>query len=215
MKFQVILADPAWVYDDRALAGERGAGCKYTLMDDDALARLPVGELADDNAVLFLWSTMPKLQEALNTGRAWGFTYKTCAFTWVKTTPAFGDLIAWLQRPEKISERPSLAGIIKTIKTLWFIGMGHWTRSNTELCLLFVRGKPLRVDAGVNQIIAAPRLTHSAKPAEVRERITRLMGEETSKIELFAREDTPGWIALGNEIDGRDLMETVPEWAKL
>jgi N6-adenosine-specific RNA methylase IME4 len=121
MRFSVILIDPAWTYDDKALAGQRGAGCKYSLMTEAEMAALPVQDLAADDCVMFMWATMPKLQEALDLGRAWGFTYKTCAFTWVKTTK---DGRAYR------------------------IGMGRWTRSNAELVLLFVRGKPQRSRRG-------------------------------------------------------------------
>lgn len=187
MQFSVILVDPAWTYDDKALAGQRGAGCKYSLMTEAEMAELPVLDLAADDCVMFMWATMPKLQEALDLGRAWGFTYKTCAFTWVKTTKD---------------------------RRAYRIGMGRWTRSNAELVLLFVRGKPQRVDAGVNQIIAAPPGRHSAKPAETRDRIVRLCGD-VPRIELFARETCAGWVGLGYDIDGEDLRTSIPTWVTI
>lgn len=83
-KYGVIYADPAWTYRDKALAGNRGAGCKYPVMSLEDICRLPVKDLAADDCVLFLWVTMPKLNEAFDVMKAWGFEYKTCAFTWVK-----------------------------------------------------------------------------------------------------------------------------------
>lgn len=148
-KYKVIYADPAWSYKDKALAGNRGAGCKYEVMSIEDIKQLPVKELADDDCVLFMWVTMPMLERAFEVMRAWGFVYKTCAFTWVKQN--------------------------KIADTL-FMGMGNWTRSNAELCLLGVRGKPKRVDAGVHSVIISHIEEHSKKPAETRERIIRLCG---------------------------------------
>lgn len=148
-KYKVIYADPAWSYKDKALAGNRGAGCKYEVMSIEDIKQLPVRELADNDCVLFMWVTMPMLERAFEVMRAWGFIYKTCAFTWVKQN--------------------------KIADTL-FMGMGNWTRSNAELCLLGVRGKPKRVDAGVHSVIISHIEEHSKKPAETRERITRLCG---------------------------------------
>lgn len=171
-KYKVIYADPAWSYKDKALAGNRGAGCKYEVMSIEDIKQLPVKELADDDCVLFMCVTMPMLERAFEVMRAWGFVYKTCAFTWVKQN--------------------------KIADTL-FMGMGNWTRSNAELCLLGVRGKPKRVDAGVHSVIISHIEEHSKKPAETRERITRLCGG-VSKIELFARQSIEGWDCWGNEV---------------
>jgi N6-adenosine-specific RNA methylase IME4 len=185
VRFGCILADPAWTYVDKALAGDRGAGCKYPVMTDMDIMALPVEDIAADDCVLFLWATMPKLQEALNTIDAWGFTYKTNAFTWVK----------------------------KAGTGTWLLGMGRWTRANAELCLLATRGKPSRMDAGVNSIIeTVGRDRHSRKPSETRDRIVRLCGD-VPRVELFAREPSPGWVSLGFDIDGQDLRESIPAWA--
>lgn len=172
-KYKVIYADPAWSYKDKALAGNRGAGCKYEVMSIEDIKQLPVRELADNDCVLFMWVTMPMLERAFEVMRAWGFIYKTCAFTWVKQN--------------------------KIADTL-FMGMGNWTRSNAELCLLGVRGKPKRVDAGVHSVIISHIEEHSKKPAETRERITRLCVGGVSKIELFARQSIKGWDCWGNEV---------------
>lgn len=172
-KYKIIYADPAWSYKDKALAGNRGAGCKYKVMSIEDIKKLPVGKLADSDCVLFMWVTMPMLERAFEVMRAWGFTYKTCAFTWVKQN--------------------------KKADTL-FMGMGNWTRSNAELCLLGVKGKPKRVDAGVHSVIISHIEEHSKKPAETRERITRLCGGGVSKIELFARQAVDGWDCWGNEV---------------
>lgn len=148
-KYQIIYADPPWSYRDKALAGDRGAGCKYDVMNMQDIKELPVEELTEDNCILFMWVTMPMLEEAFSVMRAWGFNYKTCAFTWVKQNKK-ADSLFW--------------------------GMGNWTRANAELCLLGIRGKPKRADAGVHSVILSHIEKHSKKPAETRDRIAKLMG---------------------------------------
>lgn len=212
MKFNILYVDPAWTYDDKALAGNRGASCKYELMTEDDIARLPVRSIAADDCVLFLWATFPKMREALDVIEAWGFTYKTCAFTWVKPSGPFARLLEYLDSGGWTDVR--LFELLRAVKTRWFIGMGRWSRSNAEVCLLATRGKPQRLDAGVNQIICAPRLLHSAKPPETRDRIVRLCGD-VPRVELFARERVPGWVCLGYDADGRDLRESIPALSKL
>lgn len=174
-RFQIIYADPAWQYDNRTIRG--GAEHHYPTMSLAQICALPVSKLAADDAALFLWATWPTLPDALQVIRAWGFTYKNGGFTWVKTTKAGTDAV----------------------------GLGHWTRGNTEPCLFATRGSPKRADASVRQVvldeevICAPRARHSAKPPVVRERIVQLLGD-VPRLELFARERVPGWAAWGNEV---------------
>lgn len=178
-KYNIIYADPPWSYRDKALAGNRGAGCKYLTQSEEWLANLPVNEIADDNCVLFLWVTMPKLNECWEIIKNWGFEYKTVAFTWVK-------------RNKKASS--------------WFWGMGRWTRANAEVCLLATKGKPKRINAGVHSVIDTPIQAHSQKPDEVRKRIVQLMGD-LPRIELFAREKTEGWHVWGNEVESDIILQ--------
>ena len=179
MKNEIILADPPWMYRDKANAGKRGAGYKYACITIGELGALEPKTIAAPDCALFLWATFPLLTEALWLINKWGFKYRTVAFTWVKTN--------------KVSKS-------------YAFGMGNWTRSNAEVCLLATIGKPKRVNAGVQQIVQAPRLKHSAKPPKVRERIVKLMGDRP-RIELFARDKAPGWEATGLELDGRDIRE--------
>jgi len=172
-KFDIIVADPPWNYKDKALAGNRGACCKYDVQDMDWLKSLDVPGIANDNCALFLWVTMPMLSECFPLIEAWGFNYKTVAFTWVK-------------RNKKAHS--------------WFWGMGSWTRANAEVCLLATKGKPKRIDAGVHSVIDTPIEKHSKKPDEVKKRIVRLMGD-LPRIELFARQKTDGWYVWGNEVE--------------
>jgi len=81
-----------------------------------------------------------------------------------------------------------------------FWGMGRWTRSNAEICLLAVKGKPQRLNADVHSVIYAPIDKHSKKPKETRERIIRLIGD-LPRVELFARQKSEGWDIWGNELE--------------
>jgi N6-adenosine-specific RNA methylase IME4 len=171
-KYSIIYADPAWSYRDKALAGNRGAGCKYDVMSIDDIKNLPVKDLADDNCILFMWVTFPKLDECLDVIKAWGFEYKTVGFTWVKKYKN-GDN---------------------------FMGMGRWTRANAEICMIATKGKPKRINAGIRQIIESVPERHSKKPDIVRDKIIELVGD-LPRIELFARDKTEGWDVWGNQVD--------------
>ena len=171
-KYQIIYADPPWSYRDKASAGNRGASFKYDVQDHKWICGLPVENISDDNCVLFLWITMPQLPNVFEVIKEWGFVYKTCAFTWVKRNKL----------------QPS-----------WFMGMGNWTRANSELCLLATKGKPKRVSAAVHSVVDTPIEKHSKKPDVVKDRIVQLCGD-LPRIELFARQKTEGWDAWGNEL---------------
>lgn len=172
MKFKVIYADPPWSYQDKCSAGKRGACYKYQTQDIEWIKNLEVQPLADQDCALFLWVPMPHLPLGFEVIESWGFQYKTVAFTWVKLN----------------KKKPTL-----------FWGMGNWTRSNPELCLLGVKGKPKRVSASVHSVVELPIEEHSKKPDEVRHRIVRLMGD-VPRLELFARQRAPGWYAWGDQL---------------
>ena len=160
-KYSVILADPPWAFRAWSNKGMgRSAEQHYSTMRLENIKALPVADLAAEDCVLFLWA------------EAWGFAYKTVAFTWVKEN----------------RKSPGL-----------FWGLGYWTRANAEICLLATRGSPKRQSAAVHQVILSPVEQHSKKPDAVRERIVVLMGD-VPRVELFARQETPGWDVWGNEV---------------
>lgn len=76
------------------------------------------------------------------------------------------------------------------------------------MCLIATRGNPKRVSKAVHSVIDTPVERHSKKPDEVRRRIEQLMGD-VPRAELFARETYPGWVCLGNEIDGMDIRDAI------
>jgi len=82
-KFRVIYADPPWKYGDELIETYGPVTLHYPTMTLSELCALPIHELADDNAVLFLWATSPMLPEAFKVANSWGFQYKA-SFIWDK-----------------------------------------------------------------------------------------------------------------------------------
>lgn len=172
-KYNIIYADPPWHYKVYSKKGAgRSAESHYPTMSIEEISKLPISKIAAENSALFIWVTFPQLKEVFNVIEAWGFTYKTVAFTWVKLNKK-NDSLFW--------------------------GMGYWTRSNSEICLLATKGAPKRQSAAVHQVILSHIEEHSKKPDEIRNRIVDLMGD-LPRIELFARQKVDGWDAWGNEI---------------
>lgn len=159
------------MYSEKGLG--RSAGNHYPTMSLEDIKNLPINNLADKNCVLFMWTTIPLLKDSFSVLDSWGFEYKSIAFVWIKLNKK-SDTLFW--------------------------GMGHWTRSNAELCILATKGHPKRKSAKVHQVIMSHIQQHSKKPDEARERIIELIGD-LPRIELFAREKKDGWDSWGNEIE--------------
>jgi N6-adenosine-specific RNA methylase IME4 len=183
--FGAIYADPPWrfkTWNKTETVQARGSKSTYTVhyhtMPADEIAALPVSEIASDDCVLFLWACWPMLREAFDLIDAWGFTYKTCAFDWMKARTQQLDIF----RDDADAS----------------MGMGYWTRANSEPCLLATRGKPKRVHADVRQGIIEPRREHSRKPDCVPSRIERLVAGPY--LELFSRTTREGWTCCGNQV---------------
>ena len=176
--YGAILADPPWSFKAWSEKGTaRAPDNHYSTMSADEIAELPVADLAAPDCALFVWVCWPSLPDAMRVIEAWGFEYKTCGFAWMKADPyrLFADEF-----------------------TPW-MGLGYWTRANTENCLLATRGKPKRLNADVRQGIISPRREHSRKPDCVHERIERLVAGPYC--ELFARQRRPGWDCYGDQIE--------------
>ncbi len=187
-KYGAILCDPPWQFATwnkstavkrRASGTNVSASVHYNTMTASDLTALPVRDLAAKDCCLFMWISWPMLPDALELIKAWGFTYKTCAFDWTKAH--VGQLEMFQESTEGL------------------MGMGYWTRANTEPCLLATRGKPKRLSAAVRQAIIEPRREHSRKPDCTYERIEFLVNGPYC--ELFARQRRFGWDSWGNEVD--------------
>jgi N6-adenosine-specific RNA methylase IME4 len=84
--FRVIVADPPWRY-------ESGNSLPYPTMPLDDIKALAIRDLADENSILWLWTTNTHLRAAFDVVEAWGFEYKTL-LTWVKDRMGTGE---WLR----------------------------------------------------------------------------------------------------------------------
>jgi N6-adenosine-specific RNA methylase IME4 len=177
--FGAILADPPWHYEVWAEGSNRNASSKYGTMNCNDIERLSVKDLTANDCALFIWITWPRLMESLNVIREWGFVYKTCGFCWIKAHSGQIEMFHDDLNPE--------------------IGLGYWTRANSEVCLLATKGNPKRLNADVRQAIISPRREHSRKPDGIHERIERLVAGPY--LELFARQKRSGWTVWGNETD--------------
>ena len=183
--YQIIYADPPWDYDDKRQDKRKYGGKEYPTLTIKELCDLPIATLADDNCALFLWVTMPQLEVGFEVINSWGFKYKTCGFTWVKTYKGMG----------------------------WYFGLGNWTRANSGLCLLSFKGKMKRLRNDIPQLVVSEIMEHSHKPAIVREYIVGLLGD-LPRIELFARRKVEGWDCWGNEVESDIDLSVTPEVMK-
>jgi N6-adenosine-specific RNA methylase IME4 len=152
----------------------------YGVMTRDALAALPVAELASpEGCHLFLWTSGPFLPQALALIEAWGFKFSSRAFTWLKVKRT------WTPE-DPLTERDL------------HVGLGLTVRHQTEMVLLARRGNCRRQAKDVREIIIAPRREHSRKPDEFFARVERYCSGPY--VELFARERRPGWDCFGDEV---------------
>ena len=181
-KYQIIYADPPWSYYNDNNAKPNCTTIKgmrrppYRVMGSEDIAKLPVNKIADENCILFIWTTDYHLNKCLEVIKKWGFEYKTIGFAWQKLT--------------------------KQNKPVCFMG-AYTMKSGIELCLLATKGKDahkLVKKHNIRALVESPREHHSKKPDEVRNRIVELLGN-LPRIELFARRKREGWSVWGNEVE--------------
>lgn len=180
-KYQIIYADPPWSYYNDSTAKPNCTTIKgmrrppYEVLNSKTIMLLPVKNITAENAILFIWTTDYHLQKCLDVIKAWGFEYKTVAFSWLK----------------------------KTKKGMPVCFMGAYTmKSGIEICLLATKGKKVHTLVkrhNVRALIESKREKHSKKPDETKTRIIDLLGD-LPRIELFARQKTEGWDVWGNQV---------------
>lgn len=194
-KYKIIYCDPAWSFKTYSDAGkDRSPDNHYKVMNLQDIKNLPVKQLADKDCVLFMWTIDTHVPQALEVMKSWGFTYKTVGFTWTK-----------INKSAKLNSIDASKDV--------FTGMGYWTRSNPEMCLLgespefdvdrcFMGtiGKPKRESMSVRRAVLDYRREHSRKPDQIYDRIEQLLGD-IPRIELFARTERPGWDVWGDQVD--------------
>ena len=136
-KYDVILADPPWQYTSKSVTPSREVTNYYQTMPTQEIAKLRTRELAQKNCALFLWATWPLLEDAFHVINAWGFKYKTIAWVWIKA---------------------------KKNGMGFFWGMGGYTRSNSEPCLLAFTKEISVSSHSIQSLIYSPVREHSRKP---------------------------------------------------
>jgi N6-adenosine-specific RNA methylase IME4 len=142
MKFGTIIADPPWDYQaatrhdkkTRGYVAYRDGEELYPTLKTKDLCKLPIADLAADNAVLLLWTTGPFVPDALEVVRAWGFTFKTMVY-WGKLAKG---------------------GAVHRG------GVGYWFRGACEPVIVASRGKSVRT--GEPGLYLSEKTRHSAKP---------------------------------------------------
>ena len=186
-KFQTIMADPPWRFTNRTgkMAPEHKRLNRYETMTLADICALPVSEVAQEPAHLYMWVPNAMLPEGLEVMKAWGFNYKSN--------------IIW----HKIRKDGGSDGR----------GVGFYFRNVTEVLLFGTRGKGARTLApGRRQVnmVETRKREHSRKPDEQYDLI-----EACSRgpfLELFARGTRPGWTYWGNQAN-EDYVPTWKTYA--
>lgn len=181
--FAALHVDCPWRFEtyDRKSAVPTQAADPYPTMSLRELAGLPVDEITAKRALMIMWIIDSHLDQAMLLGKIWGFTFKTIGFIWVKEK-AGADQIDLLTG--ECEAEPKMS-------------MGHWTRKQAEIALLFTKGQPPRLSGGVRQVIYERPRQHSRKPAQIYPRIEALVGGPY--LDLFGRAQRPGWTIAGND----------------
>lgn len=191
MKFNVIVADCPWSFNDKLVMDsvKRGACSNYTVMNMANIKGLPVKKLADpEGCLLALWVPSSMLKEGLDVMENWGFTHKQ-TYVWVKT--------------KKDSLEPSF-------------GMGRLFRNCHEICLIGINNSKIYKrlkNKSQRTVCQFANLKHSKKPELLQDSLEKMFpAESNGLLELFARRDREGWVCLGNECKttlGLDIVESL------
>lgn len=181
MKYDIIYIDPPWNY--KRSSGQGVVAEQYKTLSDQDIYNLPISDLANKNCALICWMTFPKISEGVKAIESWGFEIKTVFVNWIKLNK-------------------------KNLKP--FFGIGSYTKSNGEYCILATRGKihPWVLTNSLSSVLMSPIEKHSKKPNRVRDMITEIFGDR-SRVEIFAREKFDGWDAIGYDLDGMDILESI------
>lgn len=184
--YDVIYADPPWWYPQ---LDKKHGHPQYPMMKPQELRDLSplLDEFSSDVCALIMWYTGPHAEEAMDLGRAWGFTYVTKLLSWCKTGVHHPDQLRLIE-PDDVDDFNV------------YSGGGRYTAHGTEDCGLWRRGSlPKVADLTIRQVIHAPVRGHSRKPDEARKRIERLW-PNAKRLEMFARDTCPGWSSWGNQV---------------
>lgn len=200
-KYRLIYCDPPWAYSNTISNG--AASDHYATMAITDIKRLPVWDIAAEDAVLAMWYTGTHNAEAVQLAEAWGFKVRTMkGFTWVKLNQLAEQHI---NKALAAGEVEDFYDLLVLLNAQTRMNGGNYTRANSEDMLIAVRGAGIeRVNASVKQVIYSPLGEHSAKPWEARHRLELLYGD-VPRIELFSRGNAAGWHHWGNQNPRNDI----------
>lgn len=199
-KFKTIVADPPWGYEQRSLPWYSGSEPSYDLMKLEDICALPVKDIADLDAHLYLWAVLPMMAEAYKVVEAWGFKADTL-ITWCK--PGVGLGAGWRGNTEHlIVARRGEAYMNATCKLCGLRARGRERKCACEKPVWHVRGE---IVANRHPFLTtmkgtwyeAPRGEHSQKPELFMDMIEQM--SPAPRVELFARRNRLGWATWGNE----------------
>jgi N6-adenosine-specific RNA methylase IME4 len=213
--FGLIASDYPWSYEAWSERGQgRSADNEYPTLTMPEIRKIDPTPLLDPNGAFMLnWMTGPGMFDQHDYFISLGLKYITLAFVWLKQT---------------------------TKNREWFIGNGHYTRANAEICCLYGWGDYKRVPhrLAIPQVVAResdfgqlslwdaldriegeslwPPIVstigaHSAKPIQWYRRAEGLHNHmNPNRLELFARHRQPGWWSTGLDLDGLDIRDAIP-----
>lgn len=175
--YNVIVCDPPTTFDLYSEKGNaKSAGAQYDLMSWPELEALPVGHLAQANAVLLLWACAPTMPKSLKLMERWGAMYKT-ELVWRKVTR---------------NGKPRM-------------GPGYRARTMHESVLVGVFGNESQIHDAFPSLFDGVARAHSQKPKEFYEMVMRKT-QGAYRCDLFSRETHPGFTAWGNEVGKLDQV---------
>lgn len=181
MKFSLAVVDPPWNWQPYSDKGD-GKAPPYSRMGA-SLHDVNIGDILEKDAIVLLWVIDSMLPEAMKIVESWNLQFRTVAFYWTKERPSGKE----------------------------HMGTGYYTRANPEQCWLLRRGRGIpRISASVRRWLHAPVGSHSEKPEAFYERVEALFGN-VPRVDVFARKSRQGWTCIGNEIDGKDIMDSIDE----
>jgi N6-adenosine-specific RNA methylase IME4/truncated hemoglobin YjbI len=160
--FDVIVVDPPWPYGTKYDPDGRRAANPYPEMSLEEIKAIQLP--ANDNCVLFLWTTHKFMRYSFEILDIWGFR-EVAIITWVKDR----------------------------------IGLGSWLRSQSEFCIMAVKGNPKVNLTNQSTVVFGPLREHSRKPDEFYALVETLCPGR--KLDYFAREKRPGWEVFGCETE--------------
>jgi len=232
MRFDVIEIDVPHMYNQRGNWKETrfrgGASATYIMMSLDLVKDLPLHTVSECPGVILSWVTCPLLPETLEYIEGWNvplveagvrkqdrWKFSTVFLVWIKLCRGRYRRSLWAR--EDVAKDFITRGLVGFLDWVRVFGVGYWSKANPELVYLVSRGAPVLKpdDDSVSNLLFAPQtMLHSEKPYEAYDRAVELWGMDRTYLSIFSRVRQPGWMATGEELDGRDVFEYLEAAAK-